>query len=108
MSARKYRPYLSLPMMERICALCNSHPIDELSQDILDSLQTMILKARMEITKPAFIPLAAKLGIPEPEFKPPQTQEEILEEQRFISGAMTPEEAQAYQSKLMAKITGSF
>lgn len=111
-SSPKFRPYLTLEQMERIVFLCqveqqcstilNYDPL--LDKSIEDALQLMILKARNNITKPSFIPLAAKLGIPDPSFIPEQSQEEKLEEARYTSGQMTPEEAAAYESKLMERI----
>lgn len=108
-SSPKFRPYLTLEQMERISQLILSTspahcPTSPLDQSIWESMNLMILKARNNITKPSFIPLAAKLGIPAPSFIPEQSQEEKLEEARYTSGQMTPEEATAYESKLMERI----
>lgn len=103
-SSPKFRPYLTLQQMEHIVSLCESdirsnHTNAMLGVSIIESLKLMILKAQHSITKPSFIPLAAKLGIPTNEFKEPDP-----EEQRYMNGQMTPEEAAAYESKLMERI----
>lgn len=103
-SSPKFRPYLTLEQMERIHELILSNtprtvPLTVLDQSIFDALNLMILKARNNITKPSFIPLAAKLGIPAPELKEPDP-----EESRYMNGQMSPEEAKAYEAKLMERI----
>lgn len=102
--SKKYRPYLSLEMMNRIIYLCHLNPIDELSQSIIDSLKIMTLKANHGITQPSFTPIVDKLGFSEPELI--QSKSEAYDERKFLAGEMTEEEAQAYQAKLMSKITG--
>ena len=109
--SKKYRPYLSLPMMERISYVLGNLKASGdmlttlLDREIIDTMRVMILKANHGITQPSFTPIVDKLGIPEPEWKE-QTREETLEEMRYTSGQMNPEESLAYEQKLMAKITG--
>lgn len=104
MNSPKFRPYLTLEQMEHIVSLCESdirsnHTNAMLGVSIIEALKLMILKARNNITKPSFIPLAAKLGIPAPEFREPDP-----EEQKYMNGQMSPEEAKAYEAKLMEQI----
>jgi hypothetical protein len=97
--SKKYRPYLSLEMMNRIIYHCeNSIPREAIDSEILYSLRTMCLKAKYAITQPSFTPLVDKLGIPESESEPIDP-----DEIRFTSGQMSPEEASAYQAKLMER-----
>ena len=102
-SSPKFRPYLTLEQMERIVLHCSSPSMPKNQENIditiIDALNLMILKARNNITKPSFVPLAAKLGIPAPEFKAP-----VPEESRYMNGQMSPEEAKNYEAKLMERI----
>lgn len=101
--SKKYRPYLSLEMMNRIIYHCeNSIPREAIDSEILYSLRTMCLKAKYAITQPSFTPIVDKLGITELI----QSKSEAYDERKFLAGEMTEEEAQAYQAKLMSKITG--
>lgn len=104
--SKKYRPYLSLEMMERIVSLAE-HSIfssDEFSssldKEIIDTMRVMILKANHGITQPSFTPIVDKLGIT-PELI--QSKSEAYDERKFLAGEMTEEEAAAYQTKLMEK-----
>ena len=106
--SKKYRPYLSLPMMERIISLCedsfnpkNPMELNPLDDEIISSLKILVLKGKHGITQPSFTPIVDKLGIPELSTK------ELMEEKRYLSGTMSPEESLSYEIKLMEKINGT-
>jgi hypothetical protein len=97
--SKKYRPYLSLPMMERIVSrLSQQGKCSPLDSQIISSLEVMILKARHEITKPAYIPLIDSLGLEV------AIEEQTGDEYRFNTGMMSPEEEVKYSEKLMSQM----
>lgn len=96
---KKYRPYLSLPMMEKIVQ-CVKYTAggEDIDQEIIDSLEIMILKARHEITKPSYVPISGKLGMDVP------VNEQTGPSYRYHSNLMSPEERAAYEQSLQDDI----
>lgn len=97
---KKYRPYLSLPMMERIITLVQDKGTNLTSTDVAiqESLEIMILKARHEITKPSYVPISGRLGMNVP------VNEQTGPSYRYHSNLMTPEEREAYEQSLQDDI----
>lgn len=105
---KKYRPYLSLPMMESMVKLCDNYltqpfgppeeHLREHTKDIKDSLQVMILKARHEITKPSYVPISSRIGMNVP------INEQTGPSYRYNAGLMSLEERTAYEAELMNEI----
>ena len=92
--SKKYRPYLSLSMMQRISSLASSD--SELDTSIRKAMEVMIIKATHGITQPSFTPLVDKLGMDD--------LEESSDDMRFKRGEMSPEEEADYQASLMDKL----
>jgi hypothetical protein len=103
---KKYRPYLSLPMMERI-VLCVEHTIGDgagdpnIDNEIIASLQVMILKARHEITKPSYVPISGRIGMDVP------INEQTGPSYRYNAGLMSEKEREEYEAELMNEIIAS-
>jgi hypothetical protein len=60
--ASKYRPYLSLPAMERILSLLPSNAESPIDYEIRIALQPMLLKASFGLAKPAHTPSSIRIG----------------------------------------------
>lgn len=107
--SKKYRPYLSLVQMNRVITLAehsiHSEPLEDhaIDLELISSLRVMVLKGQHGITQPSFTPIVDKLGIDDAV----QSKSEAYDERKFLAGEMTPEEAAAYQAKLMEKINES-
>jgi hypothetical protein len=71
---------------------------EDIDQEIIDSLEIMILKARHEITKPSYVPISGRLGMNVP------ISEQTGPSYRYNAGLMTPIEAAEYEQSLMAEI----
>lgn len=104
--SKKYRPYLSLPMLERIVSSVKANSTEVMShshidEEIISSLEVLILKARHEITKPSYTPLSSKLGMP-------TSPEELTgPSYRYHNNLMTQEEREAYETELNNSILSS-
>jgi hypothetical protein len=94
---KKYRPYLSLPMMERISELVAPYA-SNLDSEIYDTMRVMLIKAREEITKPSYVPLSSRLGMNVP------INEQTGPAYRYNAGLMSPEEKAIYEETIMNEI----